>query len=320
MNVPNHLKMKNDEILHKWIHDELTSEELAVFKLRPEYDALVALYKNTSDWAPPSIAEDAMLKKILEQKKKEEVSVGLTTQSLSILRFWKYAAAAVVFLVGGWFLFATLNQPTSLYQVARGETATGVLPDGSSFLINAESELSFDPTSWKKSRTLKLAGEAFFTVKKGSKFSVITKNGTVEVLGTEFNVNARKKYLEVACQSGRVQVQAANGTIVGTLNKEEHLRINENQTTEKWKGTSMEKPSWINGISKFRKVPLSTVLEEIERQYDIEIILNGVDGSEIISCNFQHEDLALALKTTLGMSDVSFKIEDQKVFLNKLKK
>ncbi len=310
--------MKNDEILHKWIHDELTSEELALFKLRPEYDSLVALYKNTADLAPPSFDEDVMLNEILGQAKKVEVvSVDSTTRRSSIFRLWKYAAAAVVFLVGGWFLFTTLNQSVSLYQVARGETAKGVLPDGSSFVINAESELSFDPASWKNSRTLNLTGEAFFKVKKGSKFSVVTKNGTVEVLGTEFNVNARKKYLEVACQSGKVQVQAANGTVVGTLEKKEHLRINEDQTTERWKAANTDQPSWIDGLSRFRKVALSTVLDEIERQYDVEIISNGIDESAIISCNFQHKDLALALKTTLGMSEISFKIEGKKVFLTK---
>ena len=310
--------MKNDEILHKWIHGELTSEELVLFKLRPEYDSLVALYKSTSDLAPPSIDEDAMLNEILGQAKKEKmVPVESTTRSASIFRLWKYVAAAVVFLIGGWFLFTTLNQPTSLYQVARGETAKGVLPDGSSFVINAESELSFDPSSWKNSRTLNLAGEAFFKVKKGSKFSVVTKNGTVEVLGTEFNVNARNKWLEVACQSGKVQVQAANGTVVGTLNKEEHLRINEDQTTEQWKAVNTGKPSWIDGLSRFRKVALSTVLGEIERQYDVEIISTGIDESEIISCNFQHKDLDLALKTTLGMSAINFKIEGKKITLSK---
>lgn len=310
--------MENDKILHKWIHNELTPEELAVFKLRPEYDSLVALYKNTANLTPPSIDEDAMLKDILGQTKKTEPApVASTDRRIFTLGLLKYAAAAIVLLIGGWFLFTTLNQPTSLYQVARGETAKGVLPDGSSFVINAESELSFDPASWKNSRTLNLTGEAFFKVKKGSKFSVVTKNGTVTVLGTEFNVNARKKYLEVACQSGKVQVKAANGTVVGTLTKEENLRINEDQTTEKWKAVSAGKPSWIDGLSRFRKVPISTVLDEIERQYNVEIISEGIDKSEIITCNFQHQDLAMALKTTLGMSAINFKIEGNKVILER---
>ena len=42
------LNMINDEQLHKWVNGELSEEELIAFKLRPEYDSLVELYKNTS--------------------------------------------------------------------------------------------------------------------------------------------------------------------------------------------------------------------------------------------------------------------------------
>jgi transmembrane sensor len=41
---------------------------------------------------------------------------------------------------------------------------------------------------WSKERTLSLEGEAFFEVQKGSKFSVVTSDGIVEVLGTSFDV------------------------------------------------------------------------------------------------------------------------------------
>ena len=48
--------MKDDEILHKWVNGELSDEELKVFKLRPEYDSLVDLYKNTDNFLAPEFS------------------------------------------------------------------------------------------------------------------------------------------------------------------------------------------------------------------------------------------------------------------------
>ncbi len=311
--------MENDHILHKWIDDELTAEELALFKLRPEYDALVALYKNTDHLSTPPLAEEQMLKEILSQEKTTESNTPARPKGRRVFmnNFLKYAVAAMVLLTGGWFLFKTISQPVSSYQVAKGETVRGSLPDESSFVLNAESELSYDADSWENNRRLNLRGEAFFQVKKGSKFSVLTKDGIVEVLGTEFNVNARNGFFEVFCQSGKVQVKSADGITVGELTKDERIRINPDQTTEKWKSPAIGKPSWMSGLSKFRKVPLSMVLAEIERQYDVEILANGIDQEAIISCNFQHDDLLVALKTTIGMLNVKYEISGKKVLLTR---
>jgi len=264
--------MENDHILHKWIDDELTPEELALFKLRPEYDALVNLYKNTEHLSTPPLEEEQMLKAILSQEKTTEANIPAPPKGRRVFMNYvlKYAVAAVVVVTGGWFLFKNINQPVTHYQVAKRETMNGTLPDESSFVLNAESELSYDADAWKKDRSLNLSGEAFFQVKKGSKFSVLTKNGRVEVLGTEFNVNARDGFFEVFCQSGKVLVKSSSGTTVGELTKDEHIRISPDQTTEKWKASTTGKPSWMSGVSKFRQVPLSVVLAEIERQENPE--------------------------------------------------
>ena len=60
--------MVNDEILHKWINEELTEEELQSFKLRPEYDSLVSLYKNTEGLAAPTFNGGVMLSEILKKR------------------------------------------------------------------------------------------------------------------------------------------------------------------------------------------------------------------------------------------------------------
>ena len=49
-------------------------------------------------------------------------------------------------------------------------------------------------------------GEGFFSVQKGSRFKVVSQQGIVEVLGTQFNILSRKGTYEVACVEGKVKV------------------------------------------------------------------------------------------------------------------
>ena len=86
------------------------------------------------------------------------------------------------------------------------------LPDGSLVQLNANSTLSFD-TQWDASadRCVWLNGEAFFEVEKKpetkQKFKVITADLTVEVLGTEFNINSHHQQTRVFLQEGEDKIE-----------------------------------------------------------------------------------------------------------------
>lgn len=307
--------MKNDELLHKWINGTISEEELALFKLRPEYESLTVLYQNTEQLSTAGFDEDSMLSEILKTKK--EASPQMEKSRRRILTTWvKYAAAASVLLVATWFFWPKNSRV--VYEIAKGERKEGVLPDESTFVLNAESTLSYDAKKWEEGRNLDLKGEAFFKVKKGSKFSVNTLNGSVQVLGTEFNVWSRKETLEVKCQSGKVVVLSASGQLLETLNPNDAIRIVAGKETEKWVLQTANQVTWLKGISSFKKVKLEVVLEELERQFTISIDANQVNTQEIISCNFQHQDLNLALKTTLSPLKIKYEIKDnQRVYLTK---
>jgi len=308
--------MKNDELLHKWINKTISNEELAVFKQRPEYDSLVEIYKNTEHLSAPSFDEDKMLTDILNEKKTPNVKTD-EGKRVFLSNWMKYAAAAALLLFGlAWFLRSNAVSPSlGGYATVSGEKIDGKLPDGSTFVLNAESDLDYKEYNWHKDRRIGLEGEAFFSVKKGSKFTVITPNGSVQVLGTKFNVRSRGKTLEVSCQEGKVAVLTKDGKEIDQLNPTDAIRIVDNQVNDKWKFQATEKASWVDGISKFKKVPLVVVLDELERQYEIEIKRNDIDTNEILSCNFQHENLELALKTTLGPLKVQHNINNSKVIV-----
>ena len=147
----------------------------------------------------------------------------------------------------------------------------------------------------------------FFKVKKGSTFSVQTSNGQVSVLGTQFNVKHTDAFFEVVCYEGKVSV---------TNNKKEYL-LNPGNAIRKINGTDPEKytseklfPSWVNGESSFVSVPLSYVILELEKQYNIDIDAHKIDDSIIFTGSFSNKDLKLALASVFKTMNIQF-IKDE---------
>jgi len=306
--------MKNDDLLHKWINKTISEEELEVFKQRPEFDSLKQLYEATADFKAPEYDESELLANIL---KKDQAKAGVENKERRLFLSWvKYGIAASVLIFAGWFLFTSGDQKV-VYELAKGEKTEGLLLDGSTFTLNAESVLDYDKKSWEKDRSLNLKGEAFFKVKKGARFQVNTPAGKVEVLGTQFNVWSRGDALEVRCFSGKVAVFSTDGKEVA-LNPQDAVRFVPGKEAETWTFAPSEKASWIDGLSRFKKTKLSTVLEELERQYDITIDTRAVETSTIISCNFPHQDLQLALKAVLQPLSIKYDFRnDKEIYLSK---
>jgi len=301
--------MKNDELLHKWINKTITNQELNEFKLRPEYDSLVDLYQQTENLTGPEGELESVLQNILNSPKQAPGQKTITQSNQSkpeaktrLFPSWlKYGVAACFLIVSG-FLFWPKDNVVS-YMIADNQQLEGTLPDKSTFVLSGDSQLSYDSKSWQGQRDVELKGNAFFNVEKGSTFTVNTDNGLVRVLGTQFNVQSKDKSLTVSCSEGKVSVESNSKNLSKEiLEAGEHLVFND--------GNSI---TWKNDLTKFKNVPLAEVLKELENQFNIQIKRNQIDTLELLSCNFQKENLELALKTTLSPLDISFEIESNNV-------
>ena len=123
-------------------------------------------------------------------------------------------AASFTLLMGALFL---LNRPQEIsIETGYAETEMIYLPDSSTIHLNAESQVSYSEKGWNKSREISLTGEAFFEVKRGSNFEVRTENGSIQVLGTSFNVRSRNEVFSVACKTGKVFVSNGQNRIILT--------------------------------------------------------------------------------------------------------
>ena len=293
--------IKEDRFLAKWLEGAISDNDLKVLVSKQDFVLYKKLRKGLKVLddldRPVSDSFDKIQNRIF--KKKNEL---LNKQKMR----WGISIAASILVIFG-FYFAFSSNNTS-YKTSFAEQITFELPDGSEVVLNAKSEIIFNEKNWDSNRYVNLKGEAYFKVEKGNNFSVITSNGEVNVLGTQFNVNSSDTYFEVICYEGKVKV---------TNNKNDYL-LNPGNSVRKINGNLIEEnltdnlyPSWTKGESSFVSVPLKYIILELEKQYNIEINANKIDNKRLFTGSFSHNNLKTALASVFKSMDIKC-LEDEK--------
>ncbi|MDO7138590.1 FecR family protein [Algibacter lectus] len=294
---------KENDIL-KWFEGEISLEDIKNKYPLEDFSNLEKMGFYSKQIEVPKIdAEQALADFKKRAFKKEETKVV----PLNFKTFMKVAAVLVVLLTSSYFLF--FNHTTS-YSTEIAQTETLKLPDNSEVILNAQSELAFNKKEWKQNRSLTLKGEAFFKVTKGKKFTVDTDAGSIQVLGTQFNVKERDNYFEVQCYEGSVSVTHKNNKTILTPGKS--VRVVNGELVEV-KPFNAENPSWLAKESSFSEVPLWQVINELEVQYDIVIDASKIDAEQMFSGTFTHNDKNIALQSVTIPLKLSYAITGKNV-------
>ena len=156
-----------------------------------------------------------------------------------------------------------------------GSKLKTTLPDGTEVWQNAGTTIKYPAHFTKNNRQVILTGEAYFEVTKGNKFRVESANGTTVVLGTSFNIYSRRDEYRVSCFTGSVRVISPTNLEV-VLSPQYKATIEaDGQITVSRENNGPAANSWINGMFSFKARPLRLVFDEIERQYGVDIVLQG---------------------------------------------
>lgn len=189
-------------------------------------------------------------------------------------RMWPwYAVAASLTLIVAFFILFQQDSPV-LIATANGETKQIQLSDGSLVILNAHSSLSYQS---EKPREVSLIGEAFFEITKGGDFVITTSSGTVSVLGTSFTVLDRGADYQVLCKTGRVKVDIPSSGFSREISAGSKV-IKAEEEILVGKIDVDQVASWLTGELYFENTRLELVIEELERQYDVEIILENIEN------------------------------------------
>ncbi|MDP4587112.1 MAG: FecR domain-containing protein [Flavobacteriales bacterium] len=219
-----------------------------------------------------------------------------------------YALAGAAMIALAALLF--LNSDNSVEVNSGANALVHELPDGSTVTLNKYSSLRYEEDFAE--RALELKGEAFFEVKKGERFDVLTEEGKVSVLGTSFNVFSEDELFEVQCYTGKVGVnlnaKGADDRILtpGQETKKSGILLT---ASSQFKGDA---PLWMNGYAfDYENVYLKKVVKDLERRFDVNIEVSGI-STETFTGTFETADIEIALKTICLPYGLDFQMESPK--------
>jgi transmembrane sensor len=290
--------------LAKWLNNDLSEEELAVFKKSAEYASYEKLMQVSGTLEAPDFNVDKALNDLKNNQLQKDVKV---IKMNPMRKLWRVAAAIAVIFVASYLYISTLDESVSTQYAERNEVR---LPDNSEIILNADSRITYSEKNWDKERNISLQGEAFFKVAKGQKFTVATNAGLVTVLGTQFNVENRKGFFEVTCYEGLVSV-IFNGKETKLPAGNSFIAINGKLV--KTESPANTTPSWMGNESTFKSIPLNYVLDEFERQYNIEVKTENVNLEQLFTGSFSNTNINLALQSISTPSQIKYELEGNNV-------
>jgi len=198
---------------------------------------------------------------------------------------WSRRIAAILFipLLISLLYFAYPSQKNISWietYVPYGQTKMIKLPDGTNAWLNSGTRIFYPEKFSGKIREIYVSGEAYLDVHKdsGHPFLVSVGGVNIQVLGTQFNV---KSYDE----DDKVDVSLLEGSVkmtYNTGNKEDQIimkpgsYISYNKTTREVMQDSFaceNYTSWKDGQLYFRDETLKEIASQLERLYNVKIII-----------------------------------------------
>lgn len=237
--------------------------------------------------------------------------------------------AAVLFIPIVALALFFLSRPAQVeeaMQFVELRTTSGVvscvtLPDSSKVWLNSNSYLKYPVRFQGSERRVELVGEGYFDVAKDEqhKFVVKTNAMEVEVLGTEFNIDAYER-------SGRdVRTTLVEGSVKMTFDGSDNQlhtimlspgqRVNINPVSRQWGVESVNTlatASWKEGRMIFDRTPFEEALRMIENRFNVEFVVkNSAYYDHNFTGMFTDQRLDIILEHFKRSSNMRFKPIDQ---------
>lgn len=211
---------------------------------------------------------------------------------------------------------------------------TLVLSDGSVLTMRNNSSVSLSEGFGKSNRILTLSGEAFFDVKPdpAHPFIVHTKDASIEVLGTVFNVSAYPEnvYTETALFRGKVSVTSKtdpeNKTIL-TPNQKIVVYAGKAKDTAALKVRSLavdprdhkaKEIAWVRNRLKIQDESLEQIAIRLQEWYGIQIVITDEAVKQYsYSGTFESETVIKALEALQLSYPFNFQMEQSRIVISK---
>jgi len=241
-------------------------------------------------------------------------SLNMVQQKLNMKRsrkilwqnpFLKVAAILLPFIfVASLYFFYDKNYGTIEITTAQGEQKKITLPDSSVVWMNSCSKITYSKKFRAEKRGITLLGEAFFSVKKNAsrRFVVTTKDMTVTVFGTQFNIKCypEDQIATTTLKSGKVEVTLNSKDYI--LKPDQELLYNRQEKNFVLQDASESSLSWRDGILNFSNMTLPEMLKNIERQYHVNF--------QYIPTDYSNDNYSVKFTNKDGIEDIMQVLQD----------
>ncbi len=205
--------------------------------------------------------------------------------------------------------------------VPRGGEYSLTLADGTVMRLNSDTRVRFPNTFAGEERRVFLVGEAYFEVARDTSrpFLVEFSEGGVQVLGTHFNVKARREQSAFATLvSGKVKVSSGKDSVV--LKPGEYCEIKAgNRQLSVHEADMMSVLAWKNGEFVFKDASLEHVMNELACWYDMDVVYASDDlkGIKLHIYMNRTQTLEEALEIMSKMGNVIYQVQGRKIIVKK---
>ena len=208
-----------------------------------------------------------------------------------------------------------------------------VLSDRSKVWLNAASSITFPTRFSAKERRVSVTGEVYFEIShlasSGSAndgdripFYVDMNSPSgikreIKVLGTHFNVMNydNEETLKTTLLEGSVKVIDNNSTVM-IKPGEQAVIDNQNNKVSVVNADVDEAIAWKNGFFSFKKATIETVMRQVERWYDVQVVYDGIKPEGHYRGEVPMNVNASEMLKVLEVSGIHFKIDGEKIIVN----
>ena len=238
-------------------------------------------------------------------------------------KIFRIAAVLLIMITASYFLFKNSNLSLMneiLVENQRQEKI--VLTDGTQVTLDAGSKFRYPEEFQADKREVFMNGEGYFEVSSDPEkpFIIHANEAIITVLGTKFNIRAwrQNKRVVVAVADGKVSLSSKklhdkDSKVIISKNQVSQLEEDKKPTTPEYSDIT-KYMTWLNYEMHFTSVPLSEVLQQLERWYNLEFSLpDDSYGENRITVSIENTSIADILNMISLVNNFKYERKGNKI-------
>lgn len=208
-----------------------------------------------------------------------------------------------------------------ILKTPRGGQYHLMLSDGTRVWLNDSSSIRFPAVFQAESRTVQITGEVYFEVAKDASrpFRVQQDGITIEVLGTNFNINAYRgeNTVKVTLLEGSVRVLDPGIRLSRIIRPGEQLQVDHKGNVRVVEGVNANQViAWKNNLFWFEDDDIRTIMRQISRWYDVNVDIQG-NISQHFTGSIPRDIMVSGVFEVLRRTgNIRFRIQDDTIFVS----